>query len=62
MRDDPKKIASQLRDQYGLEGAQAVALQEVTKASAAKDYYSLSIWREVRHILARDASTKAPRE
>lgn len=49
--DDPKEIATILVEENGLDGAHAIALAEITRANQSCDYYSLSIWREIRNIV-----------
>ncbi len=51
--DDPKEIADYLIQEHGIEKAIEIAKDGVAKANASTDYYSLSIWREVRSLLIR---------
>jgi hypothetical protein len=56
MTDSPEatRIVSALVQKHGLAGAKAAALDETIKAQNARDYYQLSIWRDVRRILDKD--------
>lgn len=49
--DDPKEIATILVEENGADGALAIALAEITRANQSCDYYSLSIWREIKGIV-----------
>ena len=49
--DDPKEIATILVAEKGLEGAHAIALEEIARANQHCDYYSLSVWREIRNFV-----------
>lgn len=49
--DDPKKIAATLVKENGANHALDIALEEITRANQSCDYYSLSIWREIRGIV-----------
>ncbi len=49
--DDPKEIAAILVKENGADQAQDIAFAEITRANQRCDYYSLSIWREVRGIV-----------
>ena len=51
--DDPKEIAAILVEENGAEGALDVAMTEITRANQSCDYYSLSVWREVRTIIRK---------
>ena len=51
--DDPKEIAAIMVEENGLDGALDIALVEITRANQKCDYYSLSIWREIRGIVRR---------
>jgi len=46
--DDPKEIAAILIEENGADHALDIALAEITRANQSRDYYSLSIWREIR--------------
>lgn len=46
--DDPKEIATILIEENGADHALDIALAEITHANQICDYYSLSIWREIR--------------
>ena len=49
--DDPKEIAAILIEENGVERAHEMAMAEITRANEVCDYYSLSVWREVRGIV-----------
>ncbi len=49
--DDPKEIAAILVEENGADHALDIALAEITRANQSCDYYSLSIWREIRNIV-----------
>lgn len=49
--DDPKEIATILVAEKGPEGAHAIALEEIARANQSCDYYSLSVWREIRNFV-----------
>ena len=49
--DDPKEIADYLVQEHGKEKAIEIAKDSVAKANTTTDYYSLSIWRQVRSLL-----------
>lgn len=49
--DDPKRIADDLIHEHGLDGAIQEAVEGVAVANKIGDFYSLSIWREVRTLL-----------
>jgi len=51
MRDDPSDIASFLIRDNGIERAIQLAHDGTTKAQQEGDNYSLSVWREVKHVL-----------
>ena len=53
MRDDPKKIADWLVRKHGLEAAQKIVFDGLMKSLGKTDLYDVSVWREVRRILAR---------
>jgi hypothetical protein len=53
MKDDPNQIADWLIEEHGQEGAKQVALDGVFQALDVGDNYRLSVWREVRHVLAQ---------
>lgn len=52
MRDNPEDIAAYLRQERGRDDAIAHALQEALDAQRAGDNYVLSVWRDVKRILA----------
>ncbi len=49
--DDPKEIAANLIEENGTDHAHNIALAEITRANQSCDYYSLSVWREIRGIV-----------
>lgn len=49
--DDPDKIAAHLVREEGLDGAIDVATRGIQRAQDERDFYALSVWREVRHTL-----------
>jgi hypothetical protein len=49
--DDPKEIAAILIEENGADHAHDIALAEITRANQSCDYYSLSVWREIRGIV-----------
>ena len=51
MRDDPEQIADHLEKEHGLEAALSVVDNGKTEANYEGDYYTLSVWREVKVIL-----------
>lgn len=55
MRDDPEKIANFIVEEHGLEYGADKVIGEATAAYAMKDYYALSIWRDVKRILRERA-------
>lgn len=48
---EAKRLAAALLQEHGIVGAKSAALDETIKAQKARDYYQLSIWREVRQLL-----------
>jgi hypothetical protein len=52
-KDDPNHIADRLIDEHGPDGAKKVALDGIMVAQDVGDNYGLSVWREVRQILAQ---------
>ena len=56
MKDDPQEIAARLVHEHGLEDARDIALSAAIQAQQDRDNYALSIWREVKRILARPAN------
>lgn len=48
---EAKRLAASLLQKHGMSGAKTTALDETIKAQKARDYYQLSIWREVRQLL-----------
>ena len=51
-QDDPREIAAFLVREHGLVGARQMAMDGTTEANERGDFYGLSIWREVKSILA----------
>jgi hypothetical protein len=51
-RDDPQETADYLLKKHGQDEAYAVALQGAVDAQDAGDNYRLSIWRDVKRLLA----------
>ena len=58
--DDPDEIATFLVKEHGLDRARQMAVEGTTSANEQGDFYSLSVWREVKRIL-RDWSDDAER-
>lgn len=58
--DDPKEIAAILVKENGAAHALDIVLAEIARANQSYDYYSLSIWREIRGIVRNqiEASNK----
>ena len=52
MRDDPKQIAKWLVRKHGLEAARKVVSDGLMKSQSKGNLYDVSVWREVRRILA----------
>lgn len=50
-KDNPSEIAEHLAREKGLEGAIQVSSDGIAEAHQNRDYYSLSVWREVRQKL-----------
>jgi hypothetical protein len=59
--DDPLEIGRFLVRENGLDRAREIALEGTTSANQEGDYYSLSVWREVKHVL-RDWSELTPED
>jgi hypothetical protein len=53
MDDDPKKIAQYLIERFGLEQASTQAVQSSFEAQEKGHLYELSVWRDVKRILAK---------
>ena len=51
LSDDPIEIVRFLVKENGLERAREIALEGTTSANQDGDFYSLSIWREVKKVL-----------
>lgn len=58
--DDPKEIAAILIEENGADHALDIALTEITRANETGDFYSLSIWREIRGHLRAHAEPAQP--
>ncbi len=60
--DDPVPIAEHLVAEHGIDGAVERVRQGIAEAHANKDFYRLSVWREVRRALRdlQDAARGAP--
>ncbi|MDE0945106.1 MAG: hypothetical protein OSB58_22140 [Alphaproteobacteria bacterium] len=52
-QDNPHDIAAWLIKEHGLMAAQRVVLDEVLAAQERGDFYRLSVFREVRRVLAQ---------
>jgi hypothetical protein len=52
-KDDPAEIANRLVDERGADGAAKAALEGTLLAQDVGDNYALSVWREVRVVLAQ---------
>jgi hypothetical protein len=50
--DDPAEIAASLVEENGLERARQITVDGTTAANERGNFYRLSIWREVKSILA----------
>lgn len=50
-RDKPQDIADRLVSEHGLDAALKMVTDATLKASEEREYYVLSIWREVKAIL-----------
>ena len=57
MTDDPSHIAAWLAKEHGPEGAYAAALEGALEAQRQGDNYRLSVWREVKAVLATKTIT-----
>ncbi len=62
VRDDPNKIARYLAEEHGLGSARKVVSTETQTAQREGDNYGLSVWREVKVILANSADDEIARE
>ena len=49
--DDPLEISRFLVKENGLDRARQIALEGTTSANQDGDFYRLSVWREVKHVL-----------
>ena len=58
-KDNPKQIVEFLLDKHGSDGAYNAALAGALEAQAEGDNYRLSVWREVKQLLARAGECKA---
>lgn len=50
-KDDPANIVDHLIDLHGVDGALQAVREGIASAHADNDYFSLSVWREVRRTL-----------
>lgn len=50
-KDDPNRIASQLIEQQGVDGAWGTVRDGIAVAHEIEDNYALSVWREVKRTL-----------
>lgn len=51
MKVDPQELASRLAGEHGIDGAIALATDAIVQCHSERDFYLLSIWREVRRNL-----------
>ena len=58
-KDNPHQIVEFLLDRHGNEDAYNAALAGALEAQAEGDNYRLSVWREVKQLLARAGECKA---
>ena len=49
--DDPLEIGRCLVRENGLDRARQIALEGTTSANLEGNFYRLSVWREVKHVL-----------
>ncbi len=49
--DDPLEIGRFLVRENGLDRARQIALEGTTSANLEGNFYRLSVWREVKHVL-----------
>lgn len=49
--DDPREIVRFLVKENGLERAREIAMEGTTSANEEGNFYRLSVWREVKHVL-----------
>jgi hypothetical protein len=52
------QIADQLLQEHGLEQAHTEVLSALFAAHASEDNYAVSVWREVKQILAKQIAEK----
>jgi hypothetical protein len=57
MKDDPAEIAKYLIQQLGIDAASLRASQAAYEAQEKGDLYDLSIWRDVRRLIAKEKDT-----
>jgi hypothetical protein len=55
-KDDPQETADYLLKKHGQHEAYAIALQGAVDAQESDDNYSLSVWRDVKRLLATEQS------
>ncbi len=58
MKDNPRQIVEFLLDKHGGDGAYNAALAGALEAQAEGNNYRLSVWREVKQLLARASEDK----
>ena len=51
MHDNPREIAEYLIQQHGLHGALNTAIEGAVSAHDAGDFYTLSVWREIKAVI-----------
>lgn len=51
LSDDPIEIVKFLVKENGLDRARQIAMEGTTVANLEGNFYRLSIWREVKHVL-----------
>jgi hypothetical protein len=49
--ENPKEMAAMLIEENGLDSAHHLAVAEITRANENCDYYTLSVWREIRGVI-----------
>ena len=62
--DDPLEIVRFLVRENGLDRARQIALEGTTTANLEGNFYRLSVWREVKHVLRdwKENPTENPTE
>ncbi len=59
---DSYRAAKELVEQDGLEEAAAYAVHQIARLYEQKDFFELSIWREIRKAIAEMAAAAATEE